>query len=137
MIVFGGCVGIEKAARESGYKIRVPFTAGRTDVSQEETDIKSFDVLEPKADGFRNYLKLEYSMYMEELLVYKAELLTFTAPKVTVLLGGMRVLNANYKKSSYGVFTNDFFVNLLDMDTVWKPSSSDEEVFEGFSIYLE
>ena len=138
LIVLGGCVGIEKAAKKAGYKIKVPFIPGRTDASQEQTDIKSFDVLEPKADGFRNYLKSNYSVLQEELLVDRAQLLTLTAPEMTVLLGGMRVLNTNYGKSQYGVFTkrpetltNDFFVNLLDMNTVWKPISSDEQVFEG------
>lgn len=138
LIVLGGCVGIEKAARKAGYKIRVPFTPGRTDASQEETDIESFAVLEPKADGFRNYVKPDYSMMQEKLLIDRAQLLTLTAPEMTVLLGGMRALDTNYKKSQYGVFTkrpetltNDFFVNLLDMDTVWQPSSTDEQIFEG------
>ena len=138
MIVLGGCAGIEKAARKAGYKIRVPFIPGRTDACQEDTDVNSFAVLEPKADGFRNYLKSNNSLSPEELLIDRAQLLTLTAPEMTVLLGGMRVLNANYKNSPYGVFTNrpetltnDFFVNLLDMDTVWKPTSSDNEVFEG------
>lgn len=138
MIVLSGCVGIEKAAKKAGYKITVPFTAGRTDASQEDTDIKSFDVLEPNADGFRNYLKSNYSTRPEELLIDRSQLLTLTIPEMTVLIGGMRVLNANYKKSQYGVFTNrpetltnDFFVNLLDMNTVWKSTSSDEQIFEG------
>lgn len=138
LIVLGGCVGIEKAARKAGYKIRVPFNPGRSDASQEQTDIKSFAVLEPKADGFRNYVKSNYTVPVEKLLVDRAQLLTLTAPEMTVLIGGMRVLNTNYKKSEYGVFTkrpetltNDFFVNLLDMDTVWKPSSNDEHIFEG------
>lgn len=138
MIVLGGCAGIEKAARKAGYKIIVPFIPGRTDACQEDTDVNSFAVLEPKADGFRNYLKSNNSLSPEELLIDRAQLLTLTAPEMTVLLGGMRVLNANYKNSPYGVFTNrpetltnDFFVNLLDMDTVWKPTSSDNEVFEG------
>ncbi len=138
IIILGGCVGIEKAAKKAGYKIIVPFTPGRSDASQEETDIKSFAVLEPKADGFRNYLQPDYSMRSEELLVDRAQLLTLTAPEMTVLIGGMRVLDTNYKKSQYGVFTdrpetltNDFFVNILDMDTVWKPTSTDEQIFEG------
>lgn len=138
IIVLGGCVGIEKAAKKAGYKIIVPFTPGRSDTSQEDTDIESFAVLEPKADGFRNYLQSDYSMRGEELLVDRAQLLTLTAPEMTVLIGGMRVLDTNYKKSQYGVFTdrpetltNDFFVNLLDMDTVWKPTSTDEQIFEG------
>lgn len=139
LIVLGGCVGIEKAAKRAGYKIRVPFTPGRTDASQEQTDIESFSVLEPKADGFRNYMKSNYSVLPEELLVDRSNLLTLTAPEMTVLIGGMRVLDANYKKSQYGVFTNrpgaltnDFFVNLLDINTVWKPTSNDEDIFEGY-----
>ena len=139
LIVLGGCVGIEKAAKRAGYKIRVPFTPGRTDASQEQTDIESFSVLEPKADGFRNYMKSNYSVLPEALLVDRSNLLTLTAPEMTVLIGGMRVLNANYKKSQYGVFTNrpgaltnDFFVNLLDINTVWKPTSNDEDIFEGY-----
>ncbi len=139
LIVLGGCVGIEKAAKRAGYKIRVPFTPGRTDASQEQTDIESFSVLEPKADGFRNYMKSNYSVLPEALLVDRSNLLTLTAPEMTVLIGGMRALDANYKKSQYGVFTdrpgvltNDFFVNLLDINTVWKPTSSDEEIFEGY-----
>ena len=139
LIVLGGCVGIEKAAKRAGYKIRVPFTPGRTDASQEQTDIESFAPLEPKADGFRNYMKSGYLVLPEELLVDRSNLLTLTAPEMTVLIGGMRVLNANYKKSQYGVFTNrpgaltnDFFVNLLDINTVWKPTSNDEDIFEGY-----
>ena len=139
LIVLGGCVGIEKAAKRAGYKIRVPFTPGRTDASQEQTDIESFSVLEPKADGFRNYMKSNYSVLPEALLVDRSNLLTLTPPEMTVLIGGMRVLNANYKKSQYGVFTNrpgaltnDFFVNLLDINTVWKPTSNDEDIFEGY-----
>ena len=139
LIVLGGCVGIEKAAKRAGYKIRVPFTPGRTDASQEQTDVESFSVLEPKADGFRNYMKSNYSVLPEALLVDRSNLLTLTAPEMTVLIGGMRVLNANYKKSQYGVFTNrpgaltnDFFVNLLDINTVWKPTSNDEDIFEGY-----
>lgn len=138
LIVLGGCVGIELSAKKAGYKIKVPFIPGRTDASQDQTDIQSFSVLEPKADGFRNYLKSDYSGREEELLVDRAQLLNLTAPEMTVLIGGMRVLNANYKKSQCGVFTNrpealtnDFFVNLMDMDTVWKPTSTDEQIFEG------
>ncbi|MGL4913719.1 MAG: catalase/peroxidase HPI [Romboutsia sp.] len=138
LIVLSGAAAIEKAAKKAGYKIRVPFTPGRTDASQEETDIKSFAVLEPKADGFRNYVKEEYSYKPQEMLIDRAQLLTLTAPEMTVLLGGMRVLNTNYKKSEYGVFTdkpecltNDFFINLLDMDTVWEPTSTDKQLFEG------
>lgn len=138
MIVLGGCAAIEKAAKRAGYKIRVPFTPGRTDASQEQTDVESFSVLEPKADGFRNYMKSNYSSLPEKLLIDRAQLLNLTAPEMTVLLGGMRVLNTNYNKSNYGVFTkrpealtSDFFVNLLDMDTIWKPTSNDDQIFEG------
>jgi catalase-peroxidase len=138
LIILGGCAGIEQAARNSGYSLSVPFRPGRTDASQEQTDIKSFVVLEPKADGFRNYIKTKISMTTEELLIDRAQLLTLTAPEMTVLLGGLRVLNANYNQSKHGVFTdspetlsNDFFVNLLDMKTVWNPVSEDGEVFEG------
>ena len=116
----------------------VPFTPGRTDASQEQTDVASFAVLEPAADGFRNYLKAKYSVTAEELLVDRAQLLTLTAPEMTVLVGGMRVLGANFGKSQHGVFTkrpealtNDFFVNLLDMRTAWKPTTEDADVFEG------
>ena len=144
MIILGGCAAIEKAAKKAGYKIRVPFIPGRTDTSQSETDIESFEYLEPKADGFRNYVKSNYSVSPEEALIDRSQLLTLTAPEMTVLLGGMRVLNANYEKSPYGVFTkraetltNDFFVNLLDMDTVWKPSASDKNVFEGRDRYSD
>jgi catalase-peroxidase len=138
IIVLGGCAAVEKAAQNAGYTITVPFTAGRMDASQEHTDIESFAVLEPIADGFRNYLKQKYTVSTEELLVDKAQLLTLTAPEMTVLVGGMRVLGTNYDQSAHGVFTekkgtlsNDFFVNLLDMNTVWKPISDDKEVFEG------
>jgi len=138
LIVLGGCAGVEQAAKNAGHDVTVPFAAGRTDASQEQTDVESFAVLEPKADGFRNYLKAKYSVGAEHLLVDRAQLLTLTAPEMTVLVGGMRVLNANYEKSPYGVLTrrpetltNDFFVNLLDMSTVWKPTSKDEDIFEG------
>ncbi len=138
LIVLGGCAAIEQAAKNAGHDITVPFTPGRTDASQEQTDIKSFSVLEPAADGFRNYTKTKYAVTAEELLVDKAQLLTLTAPEMTVLVGGMRVLNANFGQSKHGVFTknpetltNDFFVNLLDMNTAWKPTSEDENVFEG------
>jgi catalase-peroxidase len=138
LIVLGGCVGIEQAAKNAGQKLIVPFMPGRTDALQEQTDAKSFSVLEPKADGFRNYLKTKFAVSAEELLVDRAQLLTLTAPEMTVLLGGMRVLNANYNQSQHGVFTkkpetltNDFFVNLLDMSTVWKPTAEDTDVFEG------
>ena len=138
LIVLGGCVGVEQAAKNAGYNITVPFTPGRTDASQEQTDVESFAVLEPFADGFRNYLKTKYAVSAEELLVDRAQLLTLTAPEMTVLVGGMRVLNTNFGKSQHGVFTkqpealtNDFFVNLLDMSTIWKPTSEDEDLFEG------
>ena len=138
LIVLGGCAAVEKAAKDAGHDINVPFTAGRTDATAEMTDAESFDVLEPTADGFRNYLKGKYSVKTEELLVDKAQLLTLTAPEMTVLVGGMRSLNANYDGSAHGVFTsnpgtlnNDFFVNLLDMGIEWKAIDSDEEVFEA------
>lgn len=138
LIVLGGCAAVEQAARNAGYHVTVPFTPGRTDASQEQTDVASFAVLEPAADGFRNYVKARYAISPEELLVDRAQLLTLTAPEMTVLVGGMRVLNANCGRSPYGVFTNrpetltnDFFVNLLDMRTTWKATSEDQEVFEG------
>ncbi len=138
LIVLGGCAGVEQAAKNAGHDVTVPFTPGRTDASQEQTDVESFAVLEPAADGFRNYLKTKYAVSAEELLVDRAQLLTLTAPEMTVLVGGMRVLNANFGKSQHGVFTkrpetltNDFFVNLLDMSTTWKATSEDEDVFEG------
>jgi len=137
LIVLGGCAAVEQAAKNAGYSITVPFAPGRTDASQEQTDAASFAVLEPVADGFRNYLKAKYSVRAEELLVDKAQLLTLTAPEMTVLVGGMRVLNANFGQSRLGVFTkrpealtNDFFVNLLDMGTVWQ-ATPDPDVFEG------
>lgn len=138
LIVLGGCAGIEQAAKNAGANVVVPFTPGRTDATPEQTDVHSFSVLEPKADGFRNYLKTQFLASAEELLVDKAQLLTLTAPEMTVLIGGMRVLDANYGKSQHGVFTkrpetltNDFFVNLLDMSTMWKKTSKDENAFEG------
>jgi catalase-peroxidase len=138
LIVLGGCAGIEQAAKNAGCNVSVPFIPGRTDASQEQTDVQSFSVLEPIADGFRNYQKTKYSASAEELLVDRAQLLTLTAPEMTVLLGGMRVLNTNHGQSQHGVFTkrpealtNDFFVNLLDMSTTWKAISEDENVFEG------
>ena len=138
LIVLGGCAGVEQAAKNAGHAVTVPFTPGRTDASQEQTDAASFAVLEPKADGFRNYQKAKYSVSAEELLVDRAQLLTLTAPEMTVLVGGMRVLNANFGGAPHGVFTkrpgaltNDFFVNLLDMGTAWKPVSQDGDVFEG------
>ena len=138
LIVLGGCAGVEQAAKNAGHDVTVPFTPGRTDASQEQTDVKSFAVLKPAADGFRNYQKTKYAVSAEELLVDRAQLLTLTAPEMTVLVGGMRVLNANFGQSRHGVFTkrpetltNDFFVNLLDMSTTWKATSEDEDVFEG------
>jgi catalase-peroxidase len=137
LIVLGGCAGVEQAAKNAGYDITVPFKPGRMDALQEQTDVESFAVLEPVADGFRNYLKTKYSVSAEELLVDRAQLLTLTAPEMTVLVGGMRVLNANFGQVQHGVFTkrpealtNDFFVNLLDMNTIWKATSGDE-LFEG------
>lgn len=139
IIVLGGCVGIEQAAKNAGYNITVPFTPGRTDATQEETDIKSFSVLEPKADGFRNYIKDKYAVTSDEMLIDRAQLLTLTIPEMTVLIGGMRVLNTNYKQSKDGVFTkreecltNDFFVNLLDINTLWKVLPEGTEKFIGF-----
>ncbi|MFV0591659.1 MAG: catalase/peroxidase HPI [Draconibacterium sp.] len=138
LIVLAGGAGVEQAAKSAGVDIVVPFTPGRGDALQEQTDIDSFGVLEPAADGFRNYMKKKYSVSAEEMLVDKAQLLTLTAPEMTVLVGGMRVLDANYDHSQHGVFTgnpgvlsNDFFVNLLDMSTVWKPVSEDGDLFEG------
>ncbi len=138
LIVLGGCAGIEQAAKNAGHKVTVPFTPGRADASQEQTDVESFAYLEPAADGFRNYLKSRCPVPAEEMLVDRAQLLTLTAPEMTVLLGGMRVLNTNFGQSQHGVFTkrpealtNDFFVNLLDLSTTWKATSDAEEVFEG------
>ena len=138
LIVLGGCAGVEQAAKNAGHDVAVPFTPGRTDASQEQTDVESFAVLEPFADGFRNYLKTKYAVSAEEMLVDRAQLLTLTAPEMTILVGGMRVLNANFEQSPHGVFTkrpetltNDFFVNLLDMSTTWQATSEDEDVFEG------
>jgi len=138
LIVLGGCAGVEHAAKNAGHDVTVPFTPGRTDASQEQTDVNAFAVLEPAADGFRNYLKNKYAVSAEELLVDRAQLLTLTAPEMTVLVGGMRVLNANFGQSQHGVFTkrpgmltNDFFVNLLDMSTTWKSTLEGNDVFEG------
>jgi len=138
LIVLGGCAGVEQAAKNAGRELTVPFTPGRTDASQEQTDVDSFSVLEPVADGFRNYQKTRFTVSSEHLLVDKAQLLTLTAPEMTVLLGGLRVLGANVGESSHGVFTdrpgvltNDFFVNLLDMATEWKATSDDEDEFKG------
>jgi catalase-peroxidase len=137
LIVLGGCAAVEEAAKKAGRDVKIPFSPGRTDASQEQTDVHSFAVMEPVADGFRNYLRKQNGTSPEELLVDRAQLLTLTAPEMTVLIGGMRVLNANFGKSKHGVFTNqsetltnDFFVNLLDMNTEWQPSAS-EGVYEG------
>ncbi len=138
LIVLGGCAAVEQAARNAGHEVQVPFAPGRTDASQEQTDVHSFAVLEPKADGFRNYLAAHAPVSAEELLIDRAQLLTLTAPEMTVLIGGLRVLNANVGQSQHGVFTrrpetlsNDFFVNLLDMNTTWTAASDAGDVFEG------
>jgi catalase-peroxidase len=138
LIVLGGCAGIEQAAKNAGHEVTVPFVPGRMDALQKQTDVNSFAVLEPVADGFRNYLKSKFTLSAEELLIDRTQLLTLTAPEMTVLIGGMRVLNANFEQSRHGVFTertetltNDFFVNLLDMSTVWKAASEADDVFEG------
>lgn len=138
LIVLGGCAGIEKAAKDAGHNIIVPFAPGRTDASQEQTDVESFEHLEPTADGFRNYLKKDQVVSSEELLVDKAQLMTLTVPEMTVLIGGMRALAANYDGSKHGVFTNkpglltnDFFVNLLNLGVSWRAKSDDDQVFEG------
>jgi catalase-peroxidase len=139
LIVLGGCAAIEKAAKDGGFDISVPFIPGRTDASQEQTDVESFDYLEPRADGFRNYRKAKSDVPTEALLIDKAKLLSLTAPQLTVLVGGMRALNTNFDGSAHGVFTqtpgkltNDFFVNLLDMNTAWKASSEDKEFYQGY-----
>ncbi|MFX0002141.1 MAG: catalase/peroxidase HPI [Candidatus Hermodarchaeota archaeon] len=141
LIVLAGCAGIEQAARNAGYEVRVPFTPGRMDASQEQTDEKSFAFLESKADGFRNYQKTLYAVSAEEMLIDKTQLLTLTAPEMTVLVGGLRVLNTNFGGTQHGVFTkrpqaltNDFFVNLLDMNTTWKATTEDKTLFEGYDI---
>ena len=138
LIVLAGCAGVEQAAKKAGHDVTVPFSAGRMDALQEQTDVVSFAVLEPIADGFRNYLKAQYTISAEALLVDKAQLLTLTAPEMTVLVGGMRVLNTNFGQTQHGVFTqkpesltNDFFVNLLDMGTEWKAVSEAKDMFEG------
>ena len=138
LIVLGGCAAVEKAAKDAGTPISVPFSPGRTDASQEETDADSFDVLEPKSDGFRNYLDANSKRPAEDALVDRAALLTLTAPEMTVLVGGMRALGANADGSNHGILTdrpgqltNDFFVNLLDMRTEWKSNSEDQTIFEG------
>jgi catalase-peroxidase len=138
LIVLGGCAAVEQAAKNAGYEVTVPFTPGRADATQAQTDVESFSVLEPIADGFRNYAKGRYSVTAEELLIDKAQLLTLTAPEMTVLVGGMRMLNTNFNQTQHGVFTkqqaaltNDFFVNLLDFTTTWKPTTDHKDVFEG------
>ena len=138
LIVLAGCAGVEQAAQNGGHDVTVPFIPGRMDASLEQTDVKSFSFLEPEADGFRNYLKTKFTVSAEEMLVDRAQLLTLTLPEMTVLVGGMRVLNTNFDQSQNGVFTNqqdaltnDFFVNLLDMGTSWKAVSENEDLFEG------
>ena len=138
LIVLGGCAAVEKAAKDAGFDITVPFTPGRADASQEQTDVESFAFLEPLADGFRNFIKAKFRVSPEELLIDKAQLLTLTAPEMTALIGGMRVLKTNAEKSNHGVFTNrpevltnDYFVNLLDMSTAWKPVTEERELYEG------
>jgi catalase-peroxidase len=138
LIVLAGCAGVEQGAKNAGHSVTVPFTPGRMDASQEQTDVESFAVLEPIADGFRNYLKGKYSVPSETLLIDRAQLLALTVPELTVLVGGLRVLNTNVGQTKQGVFTkrpealtNDFFLNLLDMGTEWKPTSDAQDVFEG------
>jgi catalase-peroxidase len=138
MIVLAGCAAVESAAKAAGITVDVPFTPGRTDATQEQTDTESFAVMEPQVDGFRNYQKTTYTVPSEALLVDKAQLLTLSAPEMTVLVGGLRVLGTNANQTKHGVFTNrvgtlsnDFFVNLLDMNTIWKPTSDTAETFEG------
>ncbi|HYA09394.1 MAG TPA: peroxidase family protein, partial [Gaiellaceae bacterium] len=138
LIVLGGCAAVEQAANDAGHAMSIPFSPGRTDASQDQTDVESFAVLEPKHDGFINYVQAGRALPAEHLLVERANLLTLTAPEMTVLVGGLRVLKANHDESGLGVFTkrpesltNDFFVNLLDMGTTWEPTSEAEETFEG------
>ena len=138
LIVLGGCAAVEEAAKKAGYDVTVPFAPGRTDASQEQTDVNTFDVLEPLGDGFRNYFRAEDPLSPEARLLDRANLLRLTAPQMTVLVGGMRVLDANHGQSKHGVFTdrpgtlsNDFFVNLLDLGTAWRPSVSDKNVYES------
>jgi catalase-peroxidase len=138
LIVLAGNAGVEQAAKDAGYDVKVPFSPGRTDALEEQTDVEAFAVLEPTTDGFRNYIKTKYSIPSEKLLVDKAQLLTLTPPEMTGLIGGMRVLDTNFDHSKHGVFThqpgkltNDYFVNLLDMATVWKPTSKEADLFEG------
>jgi catalase-peroxidase len=139
LIVLAGNTGIEKAAQKAGYILKVPFSPGRMDALQEQTDVQSMAVLEPIADGFRNYLKKKYTATTEELLIDKAQLLNLTAPEMTVLIGGLRVLGTNYNNTKYGVLTdkpevltNDFYIHLLDMSTAWRPLNGDKEIFEGY-----
>ena len=138
LIVLSGVYGVETAAKNAGFAVNVPFTPGRMDATQEQTDINGMAVLEPTADGFRNYLKTKYSVATEALLVDKAQLLTLSAPEMTVLVGGLRSINANFDESKHGIFTaekdklsNEFFVNLLDMSTVWTATNDEKEIFEG------
>jgi catalase-peroxidase len=138
LIVLSGSAAVEKAAKDAGHNVTVPFTAGRADASQEQTDVESFEVMEPRADGFRNYTKAKYTVAAEELLLDKAQLLTLTAPEMTVLVGGMRVLNTNFDQSHHGLFskqpgtlTNDFFVNLIDFDIKWNATSDAQDIFEA------
>ena len=138
LIVLGGAAAIEKAAQDAGHSVSVPFAPGRTDATDEQTDADSFEPLKPEADGFRNYRRTRFSVADEEMLIDKAQLLGLSAPQMTVLVGGLRVLGANHGGSKHGVFTqrpgalsNDFFVNLVDMDTVWKPTADDADVYEG------
>jgi catalase-peroxidase len=138
LIVLAGCAGVKQAAKNAGYDIKVPFIAGRVDASQEQTDVESFEVMEPSGDGFRNYVKSIHKSAAEEILIDKAQLLTLTAPELTVLIGGMRVLNTNFDKSQHGVLTkrpesltNDFFVNLLDFGITWNATSDSQNVFEA------
>jgi catalase-peroxidase len=138
LIVLAGCAAVEAAAKAAGHAVEVPFTPGRTDATQEQTDVHSFAVLEPEADGFRNYRKKAYTISAEEMLVDKAQLLTLSGPEMTVLVGGLRVLGANAGQSPHGVFTkrsgmltNDFFINLVDMSTEWKPTSEAGDTYEG------
>jgi catalase-peroxidase len=138
LIVLGGCAAVEAAAKKGGFEISLPFAPGRTDTTQELTDVASFAALEPAADGFRNYYKPTHKVSAEEMMVDKSQLMQLTAPEMTALVGGMRVLNTNYGFTKHGVFTrhsetltNDFFVNLLDFDTTWKATSDAQEVFEG------
>jgi catalase-peroxidase len=138
IIVLAGCAAVEKAAKDGGFNVKVPFIAGRADASLAQTDVDSFAALEPLADGFRNYQKYNIKASAEDLLIDKAQLLTLTAPEMTALIGGMRVLNTNYNQSAHGVFTyqkevlsNDYFINLLDFSTTWKSSNDAQDTFEG------